>query len=181
MRPVRSAARALLGSIFVSSGARGLANPDALVARAEPVANRVGTVLAKVDPRLPSDTRTMVTLNSAAQLVGGVLLVTGHFTRPAAALLAGSLVPTTVAGHPFWTVDDPAQRREHQIHFMKNLGLFGGLLLAALDTQGQPGLRWRTSHAVDQTQRSMRRIGRTARREARIAAVAAGAARRLPG
>lgn len=181
MRPVRTAARALLGAIFVSSGARGLANPDDMVSRAEPLAGRVGPVLAKVDPRLPTDARGLVKLNAAAQLTGGLLLVTGHLTRPAAALLAGSLVPTTIMGHPFWSADTPAERRDHGIHFMKNLGLLGGLLLAAVDTQGQPGLRWRASHAADHTQRSVSRLRRTARREAKIATVAAGAARRLPG
>ena len=68
-------------------------------------------------------------------------------------MLAGSLIPTTIAGHPFWPVDSPAERRNQEIHFLKNLGLLGGLLLAAADTEGRPGLRWRASHAVDHTQR----------------------------
>ncbi len=38
------------------------------------------------------------------------------------------------------------ERRHQETHFMKNLGLFGGLLLAAADTQGRPGLAWRASH-----------------------------------
>jgi putative oxidoreductase len=95
--------------------------------------------------------------------------------------LAGSLVPTTIVGHPFWAAETTAERRNQEVHFAKNLGLLGGLLLAAADTQGRPSLRWRASHAVDRTQRSVRRVARTARRETRIAALAAGTARRLPG
>jgi uncharacterized membrane protein YphA (DoxX/SURF4 family) len=181
MRPVRAAARALLGAIFVASGARTLVNPDQHVDRAGPVADRVGPALRRVSPGLPTDARSLVRLNGATQLVAGLLLATGHLRRPAAAVLAGTLVPTTLAGHPFWAFDTAAERREHRVQFGKNLGLLGGLLLAAADTEGQPGLRWRTSHAVDRTQRSVRRAARTARREAKIAAVAAGAARRLPG
>ena len=50
--------------------------------------------------------------------------------RPAvAAVLAGTLVPTTVAGHPYWQIQDPAARRQQRIHFYKNVGLFGGALL----------------------------------------------------
>ncbi|HEU5107382.1 MAG TPA: DoxX family protein, partial [Micromonosporaceae bacterium] len=74
------------------------------------------------------------------------------------------------------------------VHFMKNMGLLGGLLLAAADTEGRPGLRWRAAHAADHTQRSVRRAARTARRtartarrEAKMAALVAGTARRLPG
>lgn len=180
MKPVRSAARALLGAIFVVSGARNLINPDPQVAPAKRVTDRVAPLLERTDPRLPTDARTLVQVKAGVDLVGGLLLATGHLTRPAAAVLAGNLVPTTLAGHPFWAFDK-AERQQHQIQFLKNLGLIGGLLLAAADTEGRPGLRYRTSHAVGRSQRSVRRAVRTARREAKIAAVTAAAARRLPG
>jgi putative oxidoreductase len=188
MRPVRAAARALLGALFVVNGARSVANPQSYVPKAKRVTDRVGPLLEKADPRLPTEARTLVQLNGVAQLAGGLLLASGHFTRPAAAVLAGTLIPTTVAGHPFWSVEDPAERRGHEVHFMKNLAVLGGLLLAASDTQGKPGLAWRASHAVDHAssaasrgQRSLQRTARTARREARLAMRAAAAGRHLPG
>jgi hypothetical protein len=49
----------------------------------------------------------------------------------AALTLAGSLVPTTVAGHGFWTISDPVSRQQQRAHFDKNLAIFGGLLAAA--------------------------------------------------
>jgi putative oxidoreductase len=181
MRPVRTAARALLGAVFVFSGARALANPEPLVPKAKRVTDRVGPLLEKADPRLPSDPRTLVRINGAAQVTSGLLLASGRLARPAAAVLAGSLVPTTVAAHAFWAMDDPAERQQHQIQFLKNLGLLGGLLLAAADTQGRPSLRWQAGHLAGHTRRSMRRALRTAQREARIAKRAAATARRLPG
>lgn len=181
MRPVRTAARALLSAIFVASGARAVANPEMFVPRAKRVTDRIVPLLEKTDPRLPTDPRSLVRANGAVQLAGGLLLATGHFTRPAAAALAGSLVPTTIAGHPFWSVDDPVERRIQQTHFLKNLGLFGGLLLAAADTQGRPGLRWRTGRLAADGRRSVKRAVRTARRDTQIAVRAAAAARRIPG
>ncbi|MEE6258409.1 DoxX family protein [Plantactinospora sonchi] len=181
MRPVRTVARTLLSAIFVVSGARAVTSPEAHVERAKRVTDTVGPALGRMNASIPTDAATLVRLNGAAQVVGGVLLATGHLTRPAAALLAGSLVPTTLAGHPFWDFDDPTDRRTHQIHFLKNLGLFGGLLLAVADTQGRPGLRWRAGHAVGTGQRTVRRAVRTARRDARIAVRSASAARKLPG
>jgi putative oxidoreductase len=171
----------MLSGIFVASGARAVANPDALAPRAKVVTDRVAPMLERVDPRIPTDAHTLIRLNGAAQLAGGLLLATGHFTRAAAAVLAGTMVPTTLAGHPFWTYDDPAERRAHQIHFLKNIGLVGGLLLAAVDTQGRPNLRYRTSHFVGDRRRSLARTVRTARRDARIAVKSAAAARHLPG
>ena len=40
--------------------------------------------------------------------------------------------PTTLAGHAFWTESDARKRKANRIHFLKNLGLVGGLLAAAL-------------------------------------------------
>ncbi|HEX5540877.1 MAG TPA: DoxX family protein [Micromonospora sp.] len=181
MKPVRAAARTLLSAIFIISGTRNVLNPDPLVPQAEKVTDRVAPLIKNTVPALPTDARTLVQINGAVQAAGGVLLATGTFNRPAAALLAGSLVPTTIAGHPFWAVNDPAQRMNQQIHFAKNLGLFGGLLLAILDTEGRPGLRWRTSRAMGEGTRSVRRMARTMRRETRIALRSSAAARRLPG
>ena len=170
----------MLGAIFVVSGVRIVLNPDAKVDSAKRVTDRVGPMIERVDPRLPSDARSLVQAKAAADVVAGLLLASGRLTRPAAAVLAANLVPTTFAGHPFWTYQQP-ERAQHETHFLKNLGLLGGLLLAAVDTQGKPGLSYRTSHAVDRSQRSVRRAVRTARREAKIATVTAAAARKIPG
>ncbi|WP_089154853.1 DoxX family protein [Micromonospora sp. NBS 11-29] len=181
MKPVRSLARVMLSGIFVVSGARNLRAPERVVPAAKPVTDRVAPLIRNVHPRIPTDTTTLVRANAAAQLVGGLMLATGRFSRPAALVLAGTLLPTTAAGHPFWTDDDPAARNANQVHFLKNLGLLGGLLLAAADTEGKPGLRWRAGHRIHHSRRSVKRAVRTARREARIAVRSAATARRIPG
>src|SRR5256886_14552065 len=121
MRPVRTAARAMLAGIFVASGAKALTNPDRLVANARPIADRIGPKLAKVHKRAPPDARSLVQLNGAVQFVGGLLLMTG-LRPPAAAAPAASPVPTTPAGHRFCDHHHPHQRTPHQIRFLKNLG-----------------------------------------------------------
>jgi putative oxidoreductase len=181
MRPVRTAAHALLSGIFVISGAQAAADPSPFLPRAKRVTDRVGPLLARAHPRIPTDPATLVRLNGAVQLVGGLLLATGYLTRPAAAVLAGTLVPTTLAGHSYWGVEDPTQRRNHQIQLLKNLGLLGGLLVTAVDTQGKPGLRWRAGHAIDDGRRTVRRTVRQAQRGTRVAARSALTSRWLPG
>ena len=166
----------MLAGIFVSGGAKALTNPDPLVKPAEPVTHRVAPLLTKVHERVPTDPRTLVQVNGAVQLVAGLLLPT-RLHRLAALALIGSIVPTTAAGHRFWEAHDEGERAQQKIHFMKNLGLLGGLLLAATDTDGRPGLRWRTAHMAHHADKAMRRSAK----KVRLAAVSAEVGRHLPG
>jgi len=91
---------------------------------------------------------TYVRINGAVQVGAGLLLAVGKAPRLASTALAASLVPTTLAGHRFWEYEGD-ERKAQQIHFMKNVGLLGGLILAAVDTEGRPGLAWRARHLRD--------------------------------
>jgi putative oxidoreductase len=117
--------RALLASVFVHGGAATLIDP---APRAEAAADLLA-VLRKIVPWMPADL-TVVRLNAATQVAAGALLAGGSFERQAAQILAASLVPTTIAGHPAWAAD-PASRAHEALQLGKNLGVLGGLLLIA--------------------------------------------------
>ena len=114
--PIRAAGRVALAAMFISGGADALLEPGSRTARAEELG-------------VPLDPELAVQANGAAMLAAGAALALGIRPRLAAAVLAGSLVPTTLAGHPYWKLEDPAARRQQRIHFFKNVGLFGGALL----------------------------------------------------
>lgn len=178
MSVVRMLARPMLAAIFVVQGAQAMKNPDRLVTAAKPVADRVLPALRKVAPpalgdRIPDDPQALVRLNGAAQVAGGLALGTGRSPRMGALLLAASLVPTTWARHAFWQEDDPEMRATKKVQFLKNVGLAGGLLLAAVDTEGKPGVMWRARHGARDARREARRATRAARREAAHTADAA--------
>ena len=156
----------MLASIFISGGMDTLRNPAPKVAAAEAIA---GPVAQQVPGLSEHDTETLIRINGGVQLAGGSLLALGRFPRLCSLALAMSLVPTTLAGHRFWEHEDPAQRKQQQIHFLKNLGLLGGLLLASADTAGKPGLAWRTKHTAEHAGAAVRRSGREARRAAKTA------------
>jgi len=166
MTPVRTVARAMLAAIFVSSGAQSVAKPDRLVEKAKPLTDKMAPLLEKSG--LPTDARRLVQVNGAVQVVGGLMLMT-PLRRLGGAALAGSLVPTTIAGHPFWQFKDPTERAMHRTHFLKNVGLMGGALLAAVDTGGEPGLRWRANRLAQDTSRAVRRSTSNAKSKASIA------------
>jgi uncharacterized membrane protein YphA (DoxX/SURF4 family) len=158
----------MLATLFVTSGVQSVSNPDRLVPKAKPLTDRVVPLLARSGLPVPAETRTLVQLNGAVQLAGGLMLMT-PLRRVGALALAGSLVPTTLAGHPFWQMDDPAERAMHRAQFLKNVGLMGGALLAAVDTGGQPSLRWRANRLAEDASRSVQRTARTAASKSRIA------------
>lgn len=166
MSLVRLIARPMLATVFVAQGMKNLRDPEPLIPAATRFAEQVGPTLQRRAPSMPTDPKTLVRLNAGVQLGAGVALATGRFPRLAALVLAGTLVPATWMGHPFWEIDDPAQRRAQRIHAMKNVGLAGGLLLASVDTEGKPGLSWRAQRGA----RDARRVAKTARREARMTA-----------
>lgn len=162
---VRRIARPLLAAMFVIGGLDQLRRPAAKAEVAAPVVD----ALAAVTP-LPPDAELAVRANGFAMVVGGALLATGKMPRIASTVLAGSLVPTTVAGHAFWNESDPARRQQQQVQFLKNLGLMGGLMLAAVDTEGKPGVSYRAKLVGEQLQRTVALTKREARHAARAAA-----------
>jgi uncharacterized membrane protein YphA (DoxX/SURF4 family) len=148
MSLVRTLARPMLASMFVYGGLDALRHPETKAARAGDVAEAVAEALPVP---LPDDRVQLVRINGAVQLGAGLLLATGRFPRLAALALAASLAPTTAAGHRFWEADDEQTRSQQRIHFLKNTSMFGGLLLAALDTEGRPSVAWWARRAARRT------------------------------
>jgi putative oxidoreductase len=153
MTVVRRIARPMMAAIFVTSGLDALRHPAKPAKVAAPVIKALSGPL-----NLPDDPELIIRANGATMMVAGTMLGMGRFPRLAALALAATLVPTTYAAHAFWTIDDPAVRAQERIHFLKNVGLLGGVLLASVDTAGQPGLAYRA-----------RRVGFEARRQTALA------------
>ena len=128
LAPLRPAARIFTGSTYVLLGFDALRAPGARVEQAGPVL----AAIRKVVP-LPEDDELVVRGNAAVQVVCGTLLAMGVAQRLSALALAGSLIPTTLAGHSYWAIEDPAARKIQRIQFHKNLAMIGGLLFAVLD------------------------------------------------
>ena len=166
MTVLRFIARPMLGSIFVIQGYETWRRPERVTPAAEPV---VRPVRDRV-PGVPSETEQAVRLNGAVQAVAGSMLAAGWFPRLSALALAGTLVPTTLAGHRFWEVADKQERAQQRIHFLKNLTMMGGLLIAAADTGGSPSLAWRGRHAARTARREAALVTKTARVTGKAAA-----------
>jgi putative oxidoreductase len=177
MPVLRAFARPLLASIFAVQGGASLLHPERAAAAAEPVVRPI----AEHVPAVPAQAEQAVRINGAVQLAGAMLLAVGRMPRLSALAIAGTLVPTTLAGHRFWEEDDPQERAQQRIHFLKNLAILGGLLLAAADTAGAPSLAWRGRHAAQEARRDVARTRRTARVAARAGVRAGRLSAHRPG
>ena len=129
MRLVRTVARPMLAGVFIAGGMDVLANPEPRAKLAKPVVDKVAAFV----PLAPSDPKAAVALNAAVHVGVGSMLAAGILPRLAAVALATSLVPTTLAAHRFWELEDPALRSRQRVEFLKNCAILGGLLVVALD------------------------------------------------
>lgn len=166
MSLLRVLGRPMLASMFVAGGLDSVRNPQNVAGVAEPV---VRPVTDRV-PMLPDSIEDCVRLSGAVQVVGGLLLATGRMSRPAALAIAVTLVPTTLAAHRFWE-EDPDRKAQQRIHFLKNLSMLGGLLIAADDTGSAPSLLWRGRHAAHDLRRDARLVRHSVRAGAAPAAM----------
>ncbi|GAA3983304.1 DoxX family protein [Streptomyces sp. NBC_01352] len=176
MSLLRLVGRPMLASMFVAGGLNSLRDPEAVAPVAEPV---VQPVTERVEA-LPDRTEQVVRLSGAVQVAAGVLLGIGRVPRVAALAIAGTLVPTTIAGHRFWEAEDSAEREQQLIHFLKNLSMLGGLLIAADDTAGHPSLWWRGRHTAHDLRRDAHLVRRSVRATAGPAATAGRLRAKLP-
>src|SRR6476659_4790193 len=120
---IRRIARPMLSAVFISRGIAALRSP-------KPAAEAVARV------------------NAAVQIGGGLLLATGKLPRLASAALALTVVPGSLGGHTFWSESDPHRKADERRAVLTDVSLIGGLIIAAVDTEGKPSLGWRGRRAA---------------------------------
>lgn len=71
-----------------------------------------------------------------AEVVLGLAIVVGLWTRPMALLMALYTLGTALLGHHFWTLAG-VERVQNTIHFFKNISIIGGLLALYVSGAGR--------------------------------------------
>ncbi|MGO0602970.1 DoxX family protein [Brevibacterium linens] len=125
---LQTAGRMLTAPIFITGGLSAVKDPAGKAAMAESTLDSIREYV----PGLPDDNELLVRINGGVQILAGATLLLGIKPRLSALVLAGSLIPTTLAGHSFWEMEG-GDAKAHQTQFSKNLAALGGLLLIAGD------------------------------------------------
>jgi len=108
------AGRVLLSAIFLTSGVFHILHWGKSV-----------TYMQTAGVPLPN---LLLLLAVVCLLLGGLSVLIGIRARLGAVLLILFLIPTTLVFHSDWTAGS-AEAGDQMLHFMKNLGLLGGLLM----------------------------------------------------
>ena len=148
MTLVRRVARPMLAAMFVVGGLDQLKHPARKAETARPLVEKFAPTVG-----LPDDAELLVRANGVAMVTAGSLLALGRLPRIASAVLAATMVPTTVAGHAFWNEKDPEVRSKQQTQFLKNDAMpngktdtnnSGGVSLDYIGKNWGPGWDWST-------------------------------------
>ena len=175
MNLLRFVGRTLLAGYVVSTGLWAVRRPDDFVPAADPLAEKVVPLLQRSLPPaatayVPQDTRSLVRLNGAAQVAGGLAMFTGIGRRPGACVAAATMLPHVLTSKSAAGYDRSAQRAL----LAKNLALLGAALVVSQDTQGNPSLLWRAQDRYARLQRdaarSQKQLTKDADRLRRLAA-----------
>ena len=118
--------RLLMGATYAVLGYDAWREPGGRVDQASETLAALRNILP-----IPDDDEAVVRANGGAQAAAGALLALGIMPRLSATVLAGSMVPTSLAGHAFWKIDDPVMRKTQRVQFLKNLAMIGGLVAVA--------------------------------------------------
>ena len=145
---IRRIARPLLSVAFIGQGVDALRNPKPAADAARPALDGMRQLPDPIGPNVPTNAETFARANAAVQIGGGLLLATGKLPRLASAALAFTVIPGSVGGHMFWNESDPHRKADERRAFMTDLSLLGGLIIAAVDTEGKPSLGWRGRRAA---------------------------------
>jgi uncharacterized membrane protein YphA (DoxX/SURF4 family) len=145
---IRRIARPMLSAVFIGRGVDALRSPKPAADAARPTLEGLSKLPDPVGTNVPSNAETVARVNAMVQIGGGLLLATGKLPRLASAALAVSVVPGSLGGHMFWNQDDPGLKADERRAFLTDVSLIGGLIIAAVDTEGKPSLGWRGRRAA---------------------------------
>ena len=145
---IRRVARPMLSAAFIARGVDALRSPKPAADAARPTLEGLSKLPDPVGTNVPSNAETVARVNAAVQIGGGLLLASGKLPRLASAALALSVVPGSLGGHTFWNETDPQRKADERRAFLTDISLIGGLIIAAVDTEGKPSLGWRGRRAA---------------------------------
>jgi uncharacterized membrane protein YphA (DoxX/SURF4 family) len=137
-----------LSAAFISRGIDTLRSPKPATDAARPTLEGLSKLPDPVGSNVPSNAETVARINAVVQIGGGLLLASGKLPRVASAALAISVVPGSLGGHTFWNESDPQRKADERRAFLTDISLIGGLIIAAVDTEGKPSLGWRGRRAA---------------------------------
>lgn len=149
MSVVRRIARPLLAAPFIVNGVRTVVRPERVV-------DGLPVAMADLDKQvaktaIPTDAANVLRISGGVAAVAGAAFALNRAPRVSALALVATSALTLGGRRKIWELEGK-ERFEELAAVATDLGLIGGVLLAAVDTDGNPSLKWRAGQAVEQVQ-----------------------------
>ena len=164
MTLVRVIARPLIASSFVFSGVDRLRNAGATAPQLKPVLAGV-TKLVPSAAAVTSNEKLVGQVLGATQVSAALLLGIGRFSRVAALLLTVTATVNALVDFRSGDASTAEGKKARRTQLLKNLSLIGAVLLAAVDTNGRPGLAWRAGHLATGARKNASGLVKDARKQ----------------
>lgn len=165
----RRIARPLLSSTFLTSGVQVLKDPTSAAEGLRPWLDKVVPAAQSRGIPLPSDPASAARCVAALQVGAAAALAWGKAPRASATVLTATLLPSLLAHNPWKPGLDSGSKQRNLAETAKNASLVGGVMLAALDTEGRPGIAWRARRATRDARRQAGTMAKQTALEAKLA------------
>lgn len=152
MSIVRRIARPLLATGYIVNGIDSFRNSSAAAEHLDPVLKTIRRAAPQAESALQNPAMVAQGL-AAAQVGAAALFALGKAPRLASTVLIST---TAINAYLDFRASDNGtkeQRAARRNSGLKNISLVGATMLAAVDTDGNPSLRWRAEHFVSDVQK----------------------------
>ena len=164
MSIVRRLARPALATGFIAGGVDAFRNSSAAARELDPVLKAVETAAPQLRP-VTANRAVVAQGIAAAQVCAASLLAVSKLPRLSSTVLLGTTALngyTQYRSAPAGTKEEKAERRAD---LLKNVSLLGGVMIAAVDTSGNPSLAWRASHLAGDVRKNAAKVSKDTKKK----------------
>jgi uncharacterized membrane protein YphA (DoxX/SURF4 family) len=164
MSIVRRIARPLLATGYVANGVESFRNSSSAAQHLTPTVSAFAKAVPQAGPALQNP--AMVAQGLAAAQVGAALLFgLGKLPRLSAGVLVTTTALNAYADYRAAEASTPEQKAARRGSAFKNVSMVGAVMLAAVDTEGNPSLLWRAEHLAGDVRKNAGKLGRDTQKQ----------------
>ena len=164
MSIVRRLARPLLATGYIAGGVEAFRNSSAAAEKLEPVVKSLEGLVPQLRP-VTANRAQLAQGIAAAQVAAASLLAISKFPRLSSSVLLGTTAINTYVEFQNADSSDKQAKTSRRAHAMKNLSLVGAVMIASVDTAGNPSLVWRASHLAGDVRKSAAKVSKDTRKK----------------
>ncbi|MEX5270056.1 DoxX family membrane protein [Kocuria sabuli] len=164
MSIVRRIARPLLATGYVANGVESFRNSSRAAQHLAPAASAAAKAFPQAAPALQNPAVVAQGL-AAAQIGAAVLFGLGRLPRLSAGVLLTTSALNAYADYRAAEADTAEQKADRRTTAFKNASLVGAVMLAAVDTEGNPSLLWRAEHLAGDVRKSASKLGKDTQKQ----------------